>query len=255
MLSFLLATLWGSLCVLADEPLYTNIDDFNTLIDESDGSVPVQTFKSTDIIAPVWNVIQWNKDQTDPGYIFIGVRFPDGRAGPMIFDSEDLSLVYADLRYESVFSSNVQYLNGTPYLTFWEGQHHRGHANGSALLFNENYDLVYEVSAKSMPGALVCFADFHEVKATPDANVIVTAFFRVEDRDLTSIGGPASSSLLDSGFQEIDPVTNEAIFKWAASDHFSLDHSFAHNDQGQVDLDFAHTNSVEKVAFNPARPA
>lgn len=243
---FILAVLYYAISVAADVPLYYDAVAYDKLVEDSDGC-PTQTFHSSDVVAPIFQVNTWEKDETDPGYIFLGFVYPDHSGGPMIFDGRDLSLVYADQSFRSSFFSNAQTFNGERYLTLWEGENTRHHADGYALMYNENYDLVYNISAGGMENASQCYADFHEMQVTMDNTILVTVYFRVQDRDLTSIGGAENSAMLDSGFQEIDPVTNEVLFRWAASDHFSVDYTYASNDNNQEGLDFAHTNSVEKT--------
>lgn len=246
-----LGALWQATTVLSDAPVIYDAGEYDDLLAESHG-FPTQKFHSSDIVAPVFYAAQWNQKETQDGYIFIGDVYPGVGAGPMIFDAKDLSLVYADQQYDTVFSSNVQELNGTKYLTFWEGGATRGHADGSAMLFDENYNLAYKVTAQSMDGVRECFADFHELRLTQHGTVLVTVYYDVSHRNLTIAGGKEDGLLLDSGFQEIDPVNNEIIFKWAASEHFDVDYTFSHLGEGlnpdiEHDFDYAHINSVDKV--------
>ncbi|PTB59145.1 hypothetical protein M431DRAFT_544402 [Trichoderma harzianum CBS 226.95] len=183
---------------LADVPLITNATDFTTLAD-TDKGFPSQTFRSSDIIAPVFLVNKWEQDQVDnASFIFFGTVYGENKAGPMIFDARDMSLVYADQKYENTYTSNVHVINGTRYFAFWEGGHTRGHANGNCLFFDENYNLKYNVTAQGLNDAR---ADMHELSVTQSGTIIFSTYFNIPF-DCRSVGGPENALLMDSGFQE-----------------------------------------------------
>ncbi|VUC25397.1 unnamed protein product [Clonostachys rosea] len=233
----------------ADVNPYTNVDAYSALADAAEG-FPRQYFRSSDIVAPVFQVNFWDHNAVDDApYIFLGSVYGHMHAGPMIIDARDLSLVYADQRYENTYTSEVQTINGTNYLTFWEGVHTRGHANGYCLLFDEHYHLKYNVSAQGLHGAL---ADMHEMEVTDAGTVIFSTYFNIP-YDLSPVGGPVEALLMDSGFQEVDVATNKVLFNWAASDHFSISDSLAAPD-GRYGVgpdsgfDFFHINSIKKTS-------
>ncbi|KAL6828717.1 Arylsulfotransferase domain-containing protein [Trichoderma camerunense] len=208
---------------LADVPLITNATDFTTL-SATDKGFPSQTFRSSDIIAPVFLVNKWEQDQVDnASFIFLGTVYGENKAGPMIFDARDMSLVYADQKYENTYTSNVHVINGTRYFAFWEGGHTRGHANGNCLFFDETYSLKYNVTAQGLNDAR---ADMHELSVTQSGTIIFSTYFNIPF-DCRSVGGPENALLMDSGFQEVDAATNELIFDWQASKFFTIDNSYA----------------------------
>ncbi|CAM1505125.1 Fc.00g107620.m01.CDS01 [Cosmosporella sp. VM-42] len=237
---------WAGLTV-ADMTVFTSYENFTAFADVSHG-FPSQTFRSSDIIAPVFQVNTFEEHAVDDaGYLFSGTIY-DKKAGPMILDAKDFSLIYADQQYLNTYTSDVQMINGTRYLAFWEGTHTRGHANGRCLVYDENYNLVYNVTALGLHGAL---ADMHELKFTDDGTAIFSTYWN-RLYNCSSVGGPTKALLMDSGFQEVDLATNEVIFQWAASDHFAINESYASysSDYG-VDqdsgFDFAHVNSIVKT--------
>lgn len=246
------AALWiGS--VEADVFPFTNAADFTALADQTNG-FPNQRFRSSDIVAPIFQVNIWDPSLVDDSpYIFIGSVYGHMRAGPMILDARDLSLIYADQRYENAYTSEVQMINGSRHLTFWEGYHSRGHANGFCLVYDEDYNLKYNVSAVGLHGAL---ADMHEMQVTENATVIFSTYWNIP-YDVSPIGGPPDGLLMDSGFQEVDAATNELLFSWAASDHFAITESFARYSEGfgvgpDSGFDFFHINSIQKVCATPS---
>ncbi|EHK41518.1 hypothetical protein TRIATDRAFT_175178, partial [Trichoderma atroviride IMI 206040] len=183
---------------LADVPLITNATEYIDLAN-SQGGFPSQTFRSSAIVAPIFLVNKWEKDKVDnASYVFLGTVYGEWKAGPMIFDARDMSLIYADQRYENTYTSNVHTINGSRYFAFWEGGHTRGHANGNCLFFDEDYNLRYTVTAQGLGDAE---ADMHELSVTKDGSVIFSTYFNIP-YDCTSVGGPENALLMDSGFQE-----------------------------------------------------
>ncbi|KAJ6446733.1 hypothetical protein O9K51_01506 [Purpureocillium lavendulum] len=237
--------------VTADFGIYNNIEHFHAYAD-SQGGFPHQTFRSSDIVAPVLQINSWDRAGIDASpYLFLGTVYGAMRAGPMIFDSRDLSLVYADQRYENAYASSAAVVNGTRHLVFWEGARSRGHANGYCLVFDDEYRLRYNVTGRGLrDGAL---ADMHEAVLTPEGTVIFSTYFNVPSVNCSAAGGPEDALLMDSGFQEVDAATNEVLFEWNASDHFGIEDSFARysdaygvaEDSG---YDFFHINSIEKTS-------
>ncbi|KAI6783968.1 uncharacterized protein J7T54_001844 [Emericellopsis cladophorae] len=233
----------------ADVQLLTSVEQFNSLDEEHHG-FPQQTFRSSSIIAPVFQVNAWDQSLTEdsPPYIFIGSVYGHEGAGPMILDGKDLSLVYADQQYRNAYHSQAQTINGTQYLTFWEGSHSRGHANGYCHVVDEQYNLKYNVTAVGLDGAL---ADMHEMQITHDDTVIFTTYLNIP-WNCTQWGGSEDGLLMDSGFQEVDPATNELLFDWSASHWFDVNDTHARYSPGfgvtdTSGLDFFHINSVQKT--------
>jgi hypothetical protein len=245
-----LAVLLLSATTKADLPVYTDASNFKQLTNHHNG-FPRQEYRSSEILGPVFQVGAWNLTGADDSrFIFIGSVYGEGKAGPMILDARDLSLVHADQQYANTYHSDVQYINGQPYYMFWQGAHGRGHANGHCLFIDETYNLVYNVTAQGRPGVL---ADMHDLRVTHDGNAIFTTYFNVP-WDTSALGGEQESLIMDSGFQEVNIETNEIVFDWAASDHFNIADSKAPYGEGygigpESGYDFAHVNSVEKVIY------
>lgn len=239
---------WAASSV-ADVPVFNNLQEFNELVTASKGFAN-QTFKSSPIVAPIFQVNLLDEDGVDDAdYIFLGTVYGQ-KAGPMILDAKDLSLIYADQQYANTYTSQVEYIDGKRYLAFWKGAHSRGHANGRCLFFDETYNLAYNVTAHGIDDTL---ADMHELKVTENKTVIFTTYRNIP-YDCSPVGGPQDAYLMDSGFQEVDIETSEVIFQWAASDHFNITDSYApYNENYGVDpsrnsgFDFAHINSVDKT--------
>lgn len=250
-LSILAAALGAGFASASHQPrdvqLVSDVDQFNSLVD-AHGGFPHQTFRSSDIVAPIFEVNTWDRNLTDDStHIFIGSVYGEMKGGPMILDASDLSLVYADQEYENAYFSEPQTIKGKNYLTFWEGYHSRGHANGFCLVMDEEYNVRYNVSAVGLHGAL---ADMHEMHVTHNDTILFTTYNNIK-YDTTAVGGEKDSLMQDSGFQEVDPENNELLFDWHASDWFDVNDTFARYDKAygvgpDSGFDFFHINSVEK---------
>lgn len=233
----------------ADRPSFTDKSAFAAFVKDASG-IPQQTFRSSNIIAPVLQINSWDKKQTDESsYIFIGAAMGSKKASPMILSGKDLSLVYADQQYDQVYSSSVQTFNGTKYLTFWEGSQGGNGTDGHWLMFDDKYELTYNFTSK---GSRHLRNEMPDMRVTSD-NTILLATYETVTFDCSAAGGPKEAPLLDSGFQEIDPATNKVMFEWTARTHFNLSDTFAKYDDKQfgagspAGFDFFHLSSVEKT--------
>ncbi|KAF7932993.1 uncharacterized protein EAE97_008760 [Botrytis byssoidea] len=154
--------------------------------------------------------------------------------------------------------SNIQFqsLNGSDYLTYWngyvlEGQNASiGYGNLTVL------DKHYEPAAVVCPHLGIhvqagvphdCDIDYNEQYLTPWGTLLVTVY-NLTQMDLSSVNGSAEGYLLDAQIHEIDIATSESIWKWSSLDHIPLNASqlpltdMAANES--VTWDYVHINSV-----------
>ncbi|KAI1169617.1 Arylsulfotransferase-domain-containing protein [Nemania sp. FL0916] len=239
--SLLVAAACGSLPVLADLPLITDADGYN---DWAYGDRPNQTYHSSPLVSPRFLVNTWDKNATTTGsHIFMAPANPNQGASPMIFSSEDLSLVYADPAWDGGNDARVQVYDEIAYLTFWSGFDETGHGTGGGVMVDSNYSMFKNLTTTG----LITGADNHDFSITSDGGAIMNNY-HVIYTDLTSIGGPVNGSLLDCAFQEVDVATGDVRFTWKATDHFNLT-------EGQADpyedveggYDWFHMNAISKT--------
>jgi hypothetical protein len=245
--------LWSAVALLcagsaSATNLFSNVEEFNKAADDAHG-FPSQRFRSSDIVAPVFQVNTWDPEGVhNAPYIFIGSIYGEHKAGPMILDARDLSLVYADQRYDNAYCSDVHTINGTRFFAFWEGGHTRGHASGHCHLYDENYHQVHKVTGTQLGGAL---ADMHELSFTHDDEIIFSTYYSFKYNCSRVDNGPEDCLIMDSGFQTVDPVTNKLLFNWQATEHFDYADTFARYDKAygvgpDSGFDFFHINSIRK---------
>ena len=249
--------------VSSDVPL---LNDFPKYQSGAYGVSPNQTYHSSNITSPQFNYNTWNpdllaKDYYDSAHILLTLNYAGAGAGPYIFRDDDLSLVYADTSFGTTMNARVQIVDGAKCLTFWHGDKRGGHGKGHCVFYSDRYELKYNLTIKP---PLTVDVDMHECQVTASGTVLLTAY-QDKPANLSSLGFVGDDVLADSCFQEVDLVTNEAVFTWCASEWFSHDLSFQNftkrderqydddglNDGGHVSpaigVDAYHINSLQKV--------
>ena len=220
--------------------------------EEKFGKRPQQTFHSSDIKTPLFQVNTFKPRATEGSpYFFATPSVKDQKSGVQIFSRKDLSLVYAQTGYHSTNNFRMQEYNGKQYLTFWQGEPAPGHGLGQGVLFDDKYELAYNISINAFNSR----ADSHEFQLTHDGGAMFSVYETVRNFDMTPVGGPRDGVLQDSCFEEVDIETGETRFKWRASDWFSIvDTAVPYNDESDYGhpthgdgWDFFHINSLEKT--------
>ncbi|KAI1302909.1 hypothetical protein F5Y03DRAFT_396128 [Xylaria venustula] len=117
----------------ADSPYHTNLTSYQ----EGDlGKKPTQTFFSSPVKAPIYQVNKLDTDRIDDTrFIFLTGGY--GGYGPSIVSSKDLSLVYADHGYNFAQAARPGMLYGKPVLVVYAGD--------AVRIFNQHYELLYAV--------------------------------------------------------------------------------------------------------------
>ncbi|UZP42550.1 hypothetical protein NXS19_010366 [Fusarium pseudograminearum] len=186
------------------------------------GQFPSQTFKSSDAVAPVFQINTFEPSLIDnSGFLFLTLKYGD-KSGPAIFSSKDLSLVY-----------------GGKYLTFIEG--------GRCHAFDANYQKKWSVSVRDL-GAVE--ADIHDFEFTTQGTALLTAYQDVR-YNLTVLGGDIDGWLSDSIFQEVDLDTDRVFNVWRSFTHVNLTDTMVDYDpkttyMGGHGFDWFHIDSTSK---------
>lgn len=109
---------------------------------------------------------------------------------------------------------------------------------------NSHYEEVYQIK-----GAHGLKVDLHEFHITQDETAVYTVY-QVRQVDLSEVGGPVQGWIFDSIFQEVNIETNELLFEWRATDHFtyteSADNRHSDGDSPRHPWDWFHINSIDK---------
>lgn len=207
-------------------------------------TVPRKHYKTVDFTSPEFHTTLWHAEGIDleSPYIFFTDTYGT-RSRPIIISSKDLSLVYAGEEYDATENARVQRHDDEDYFTFWHGGNARGNDQGSCRFLNSKYELVFATQSYDLNWG----TDQHECEVTPYGTVLVTVY-EPTPRDLSAIGGQKEDTMFDSCFQEIDIATEKLLFQWCASDHISVNETYAaygKTSKGRG-WDAYHINSIQR---------
>jgi Arylsulfotransferase (ASST) len=215
-----------------------------TAAGSSAGSVarqPTQSFQSEPSLHPPAVSASPDPD-TSSGDIFLDAN-NGAQSGPIILDSQGRLVWFDPLPSgQSATDVAVQNYEGQPVLTFWQGTITSGHGDGEGVILNRSYQTVATVHAGNGYQA-----DLHEFVITPQGTALITAYQPVK-ANLTSIGGPADGTVLDSIVQEVDIRTGQVLWEWHALGHVPLSASEAGTPTAGSPYDFFHINSIQQLA-------
>ncbi|KAK4978931.1 hypothetical protein LTR42_001431 [Elasticomyces elasticus] len=139
-----------------------------------------------------------------------------------------------------------QLFDGEPTLSYWNGVSsngvNTGHGYGNVTLLDTNYNVKH----------VVC-PDFNLTTPTTrhmNRNTLLITAYNATQTDLTAMNGTSDGWVFDCLFFEIDPRTNEILFRWSALEHVAITDS--HEPLGQtgnasVPYDWFHINSVTNM--------
>ncbi|KAI9925999.1 hypothetical protein ASPWEDRAFT_151666 [Aspergillus wentii DTO 134E9] len=168
--------------------------------------------------------------ETDPGYLFIGVRKAnEAGTAPTIFDRNG-DMVWQGPHGENL-NFKMQRLFGQDVITYWDAQPDlRVLGYGTAHILDSTYKEIYTVTLRDnfhTPSGkqFDSYIDGHEHYITPQNTMLVSALnFTQADTSHLRRGTP-DMWVLDSLFYEIDIKTNKVLFKWDALEHIPISKS------------------------------
>ncbi|MPZ62918.1 MAG: hypothetical protein GEU93_16830 [Propionibacteriales bacterium] len=134
------------------------------------------------------------------GYTFLAPWRGEGQAGPIIVDGRGELVWFRPMEGERMaMDFRVQRYQGRPVLTWWEGLFdENGYGRGAYVIADQSYrEIARFRTGGGRPG------DFHEYLITPRGTALV-AIYRPVRHDLSSVGGRADGTVLESIVQEID---------------------------------------------------
>ncbi|CZT51380.1 uncharacterized protein RSE6_12517 [Rhynchosporium secalis] len=209
------------------------------------GIYPTHNYVSLGHVTPRVQISQWDPRCDDGSLILMsprGVNVPN--PGPVILDPRG-NLVWSEGKFGQAMNLQVQRYRGEDFLTFWTGESHGPHSNGSYIMLDSSYEVAYTVNTVDIDMG----GDLHEFKITSNGTALFTIY---QDRqvDCSDVGYDGLCWVDDCIFQEVDIATGELLFQWRASDHVPLSHSYKlrHKD-GKTQKkawDYFHLNSVDK---------
>jgi Arylsulfotransferase (ASST) len=198
----------------------------------------VWSFRSRDDLAPGAVEVTKRAQGTSFGYIFVALKEGAGEHGPMIVD--DLGQLVWFGKYGSARDFKMQYYQGRPVLTWWEGKVTAWHGVGEHVIFDDSYREIARIRAGNGQRG-----DLHELLITPEDTALLVAY-APKRTDLSPIGGPKEGMAWEGIVQEVDIQTGKVLFEWHSLEHVGIEESyFALPDDPDILYDYFHINSVD----------
>ncbi|KAJ6445423.1 arylsulfotransferase protein [Purpureocillium lavendulum] len=234
----------------AEQPVFTDSDDFDNA---TFGKYPVQTFKSTGIVAPRPNFLLQDSRCEGDLYTFLTPRgYVDAARNPQmtILDQRGHLVWTSKWEGKQIYNLMVQRYRGHNYLTFWAGNDAvGGHGAGTFYMaltkvqLDDTYSHRHTIKAgNGLEG------DLHEFRLTDNGTALMTVY-EVREHDLSSLG-KKKGPIWDCLIQEAEVETGKVVFQWRASEHFNVSDTFraigGEGDPGGAPFDWFHINSIDK---------
>jgi Arylsulfotransferase (ASST) len=178
------------------------------------------------------------REDTAPGYVFVALKEGTGGHGPMMIDEQGQLVWYG--KYRSARDFKMQYYQGGPVLTWWEGKVVAGHGAGEYVIFDGSYREIARVRAGNGYRG-----DLHEFFITPEDTALLVAY-AARQTDLSPSGGPKDGMAWEGIVQEVDIESGQVIFEWRSLDHVGIEESYVElpEDPDYV-YDYFHINSID----------
>ena len=142
------------------------------------------------------------------------------------------------------FDLQVQSYQGSPVLTWWEGQVTDGTGSGMGYIADATYQVIKTIQAGN--GLTV---DLHELNLTPSGSALITAY-RTAEADLSALGGPRRGQVYACQAQEVDIASGKLLFSWDSLAHVPIAETYNTLPTGPqtAPFDYFHMNSVALAA-------
>jgi hypothetical protein len=202
----------------------------------SSSSTPAKAFRSRPDLRPPAVEVSTQARETAPGYIFTAPKKGAGQDGPMIIDNLGQPVWFSKGKYALDFK--VQYYQGKPVLTWWEGDPFPRPSVGEYVLLDSSYREIARVQAGNGHQG-----NQHEFLITPQGTALFTVYNPVR-RDLSPLGGPKDGLVMEGIIQEVDIETGEVFFEWHSLEHISPDESYRKPKYRRY-FDYFHLNSID----------
>jgi Arylsulfotransferase (ASST) len=177
-------------------------------------------------------------EDTAPGYILVALKEGAGEHGPMIIDDRGQIAWFGN--YRSARDFKMQFYQGAPVLSWWEGKVTAGHGVGEYVIFDDSYREIARVRAGNGYRG-----DLHEFLITPQDTALLVAY-APRRRDLSPIGGPKDGMAWEGIVQEVDIETGEVLFEWHSLEHVGIEESYIELPEDPDFLyDYFHINSID----------
>jgi len=181
----------------------------------------------------------------DPGFLFLGpgpVSLSGSEQyGPLIVDRAGTPVWFRPLRagLQATNFARAEY-QGRPALVWWEGKiQQAGYGQGEAVLLDQDY---HEIARVRAAGGRTM--DLHALTVTAEGTALFTCYPQTVQMDLSSIGAPRNSQVLESIIQEVDIGSGRLLFEWRSLQHIPVS---ASQEPHAEPYDYLHINSIQQL--------
>lgn len=190
----------------------------------------VSTFVSSPKVKPPTLIVNRAGRGQAPGFVFAAVfKSPfsqapmAGQPGPMILDSRGRYVWFKPVRAANEAANlQVQRYRKRPVLTYWDGELVSGiDMKGTWYVLNDRYRTIARI--KPQDGFV---PSVHEFYITRQNTALTTYYKHIPNRDLRSVGGGESQTLVDSGVAEYNLRTGKLIRTWSPEGRIPMEHSY-----------------------------
>ncbi|KAK3053227.1 hypothetical protein LTR09_005853 [Extremus antarcticus] len=265
----------GAINALAQfNPRYIPSDNhFQYTTDSYSELWPWRSYRTSPHMPPHMNITRYDDNLAD-GYIFLtpyddkvkdgvheeGTGFVMTTEGDLVFTPPSSFDGFCEDWLSGMTDFRKQEYRGKKYLTYWNGCNthgaHWGHRWGRVTFIDQDYNnftINPDLKINSLDDANEGQIDVHEHHMTDDDTMVVSSYNNTP-YDLSPLGGPRDSWVVDSCFFEVDIATEEVLFEWCALNHVPLKNSrlMSHNPHGTKNnpYDWFHINAVQKIGKN-----
>ena len=193
-------------------------------------------FRSRPDLSPPAVAVASQAHDTAPGYIFIAPKYGSGQSGPMIIDNLGQPVWFSKGKYAMDFK--VQYYQGKPVLTWWEGEPFPRPSVGEYVILDSSYREITRVQAGNGYQG-----NQHEFLITSQDTALFTVYNPVR-RDLSPLGGPRDGVVMEGIAQEVHIESGEVLFEWHSLDHVSPEESYRKPTYSSY-FDYFHINAID----------
>jgi hypothetical protein len=202
-------------------------------------------------LQPVPVTILKSSPRTAPGFIFLTPTAGPGAApgggpsgagahGPEIVDDKGRPVWFHPVPTGvTAFDLRVQKYHHEPVITWIESKGAFSTGPTTSYITDRHYRVIATVSAGNG-----LTEDIHEFHLTREGTALILVYNTVQ-RDLSSVGGPASGLVTEGVVQEVDIRNGHVLFEWHSLDHVGIDESHAPvSTSPTVPWDYFHINAV-----------
>lgn len=217
----------------------------------TESEVSQENTKETDTITPQGEVVFFNEDLVYDGYILVA-----GASRNRVFIMNKQSdLIFEWPMNGERLGNDVNLLPNGRLLAMLEDDNAQlkfGGYGGKIQLIDKdgNVDWEYKYSTED-------YILHHDAELLPNGNILMQTWERKTIAEAQQAGSAMNIELFPDGIIEVDPTTNEIVWRWSAWDHLIQDHDPTNanygniaDNPGKIDLNYTQMEDGDMTHAN-----